>query len=259
MNVPLDMAIRLVVLGAVLLAGCLPREAPLPPPTETPVPSASPTTTATTVWFPPTATPTPFPTLPVTPTPDLRPSLGEVLFSDDFSEGGPWALARTSAGSVALGKNELTIAIAEPKAYLSSLRAEPLLKDFYLEITASPTLCRQADEYGVLLRVASESDFYRFSLSCDGQVRLVRVFKGAASAPQPWLSSGAVPPGAPSTSRLAIWAKGKEMRFFVNDVHQFTISDPTIPSGNLGVFARSAGENAVTVNFTDLVVREIRD
>jgi hypothetical protein len=103
----------------------------------------------------------------------------------------------------------------------------------------------------------SPGDFYRFSASCDGQVRMDRVVGGTASSPQPWIPSGSVPPGAPSSSRLAVWASGKEMRFFVNNDYQFTVSDPLLPEGNLGVFARSAGQLDVTVSFTDLIVYDI--
>jgi hypothetical protein len=48
------------------------------------------------------------------------------------------------------------------------------------------------------------------------------------------------------------------MRFFVNDEYQFTVSDPLLPAGSLGVFARSAGDMDVTVSFTDLIVRDIQ-
>ncbi|HEX9617035.1 MAG TPA: hypothetical protein VGA03_06430 [Anaerolineales bacterium] len=248
-----------VLLCAALPAACTPLGPALPFPTDTPTstPTGTPTPTPTIVWFPPTATPTPFPTPQVTPTPDYRPGLGEILLTDDFSSGEAWSLGRTSAGGAALGKNELTIALSEPGAYVASLREAPVLRDFYLEITASPSLCRSADEYGLLLRASSLRDFYRFSLSCDGQVRLDRLVNGTASSPQPWTLSGAFPPGAPSISRLAIWAKEKEMRFFVNEEYQFTVSDPMLPSGSIGVFARSAGDNAVTINFSELIIREI--
>ena len=167
-------------------------------------------------------------------------------------------LGKTSAGAVSLGINELTIAIHEPHAYEYSVRQEPVLDDFYLEITTSPTLCRGEDEYGILFRMTSPGDLYRFSLSCDGRVRLDRVAGGTASSPQPWLFSGLVPSGAPSISRVAVWARGKEMRFFVNGEFLFTVSDSMLPAGILGVFARSAGETAVTVNFSELIVREIK-
>jgi hypothetical protein len=141
--------------------------------------------------------------------------------------------------------------------YAYTMRDEPVLGDFYVEITASPTLCQGNDEYGLLLRMTSPADFYRYSLSCNGKIRLDRLVAGQASSPQPWMQSGTVPPGAPSISRLAAWIYGKEMRFFVNDTYQFTVKDPLLASGNIGVFARSAGENAVTVSFSELLVRKI--
>jgi hypothetical protein len=219
----------------------------LPPPTDTPEP--------TIVWFPPTATFTPFPTPePATPTPDLRGSLGEVIFEDDFSLGEYWELGFTSQGSVALGKNTLTLATEGGKVYLSSVRNQPVLTDFYLEVTASVSLCSERDEYGLLLRVSPSRDLYRFSLACDGYTRLDRIYQGQASSPVAWTPSGAVLPGAPSTARMAVWAVGSEMRFFINDIYQFTVRDPLLASGQIGVFARSVNDEPLTVNFSNLVV-----
>jgi hypothetical protein len=215
------------------------------------------TSTPTIIWFPPTATPTPFNTPVVTPTADMRPDLGSIIFEDDFSDPTSWSLSHSQAGSAALGKNELTIAIGETNAYVFSIRDEPILTDFYLEITAEPSLCRGLDEYGVLFRVSQNTDYYRFSLSCNGQVRLDRVSQGQASSPQPWMLSGAVPPGAPSSSRIGISAVRTDMSFFVNDHYQFSIQDPLLSSGGVGVFARSANKMAVTVNFSNLIVYEI--
>jgi hypothetical protein len=71
------------------------------------------------------------------------------------------------------------------------------------------------------------------------------------------LVSYAVPPGAPSSSRLGVWAVGNEMRFFVNNHYQFTISDPLLLSGSVGVFARSTIDWPLTVNFSDLVIYSV--
>jgi hypothetical protein len=231
-----------------------------PPLTDIPTQTQAPptvTATPTVIWFPPTATPTPFPSPVVTPTMDMRPDLGRIIFEDDFSDPNAWSLSQSQTGSVALGKNELTIAIGEKNAYLYSIREEPIFTDFYLEITAEPSLCRDQDEYGILFRVSPNIDYYRFSLSCNGQVRLDRVSQGQASSPQPWMMSGSVPPGAPSSSRLGITANGPEMSFFVNDRYQFSIHDPLLVSGGVGVFARSANNMAVTVNFSNLIVYQI--
>ena len=223
--------------------------------TATPIPAI--TVTPTTVWFPPTATPTAFPTQVITPTEDMRPNLGSILYEDDFSSPTGWSLTHTEAGSVAYGKNELTIAISETNAYLFSVHEQPTFGDFYLEITAGPNMCRDFDEYGVLLRVSPANDYYRFSLSCNGQVRLDRIISGQASSPQPWMLSGAVPPGAPSISLVGVSAVGEEMQFFVNGQYQFSINDPLLTSGGVGVFARSTNNQAVTVNFSNFVVYEV--
>jgi hypothetical protein len=249
--------LAVLIISAIGLTACLPSETPPLIIQESPTITISPTPTATVDWFPSTATPTNVPTQRISPTPDLRPNLGDVILQDDFSEEDSWTLGRTSSGSAALGLNELTIAIAAPRAYEFSVRQTPILGDFYAEITATPTLCRGEDEYGLLIRMASPADFYRYSLSCDGKVRLDRIVGGTASSPQPWMVSGSVPAGAPSVSRLGVWAVGKEMRFFINEHHQFTIEDPLLPGGNIGVFARSAGDTAVTVNFSDLIIRQI--
>jgi hypothetical protein len=228
----------------------------MPSPTDPQSPPSA-TVTPTIIWFPPTATPTPFPTPIVTPTVDMRPNIGKILFEDDFSDTNSWTLNQSPSGSVALGKNELTIAIGETNAYLFSVREEPIFTDFYLEITTEPNLCRDLDEYGVLFRVSPTIDYYRFSLSCNGQIRLDRVSNGQASSPQPWLLSGSVPPGAPSSSRLGISAVGAEMTFFVNGQYQFSIHEPLLASGGVGVFARSTNKMAVTVNFSNLVIYEV--
>jgi hypothetical protein len=134
---------------------------------------------------------------------------------------------------------------------------QPILSDFYAEITAHPRLCLGSDQYGVLIRFQSNANFYRYALSCDGQVRLDRVVNGNATSPQPWMRSFAFSPGAPSEAALGVWVKGEEMRFFVNDQYLFSAKDPLLHSGSLGVFARSTGNNALTVSFTDLVIKRV--
>ncbi len=249
-------SILMICFLGILCSACATAPTVIATPTATLI-LTTPTVTPTVVWFPPTATPTAFPTPVVTPTADMRPSTGKVLLEDDFTDPTAWTLSQSDLGSVALGKNELTIAIGETPAFLYSVREAPIFTDFYLEITAEPNLCRDLDEYGVLIRVSPNVDYYRFSLSCNGQVRLDRVMGGQASSPQPWMMSGAVPPGAPSSSLIGISAHGSTFDFFVNGQYQFTINDPSLTTGGVGVFARSTTNMAVTVNFSDLVVYEL--
>jgi len=47
---------------------------------------------------------------------------------------------------------------------------------------------------------------------------------------------------------------GGELRIFVNDVYQFSARDPVFESGQVGIFARAAGDSPLTVNFSALSV-----
>lgn len=251
----------LALLLSTSLAGCqLTDNPPAPLPTDTPQPPTQ-TPTSTTVWFPPTATFTPLPTstLPITPTVSISAVYGELLLADNFEDPKQWATGRTGSGSIGVQNNELTLAISRPNGYLSSLRAGTKLGNFYAEITVSPTLCREGDEYGLLLRVSPGEDFYRLSLTCDGQIRLDKYYQGKASSPRALTPSGAVPRGAPSQTRLGVLADGKNLSFYINGEYQFTVRDPSLLAGGLGVFARANGDSAVTVNFSELAVYEINN
>jgi len=243
-------------MGLLLLSACLSITPATPSSTLTPTITNTPTPTV--IWFPPTATTTPLPpTLVPSPTAELRPGVGSIILEDHFNDAEFWLISQTITSTVGLGDHELTLALSQPKGYLYSVRTEPHFNNFYAEITASPSLCSGEDQYGLLLRFNSASSFYRFSLSCNGQLRLDRIVGSTASSPQGWLLSSSVPSAAPSRSRLGVWMLGKEMRFFVNDRFQFAVSDPMLTSGAIGVFVRSGGETAVTVNFSDFIVYNI--
>lgn len=221
-------------------------------------PTATQTATPTTVWFPPTATYTPLPTstLPITPTLETKPGHGKLLFTDEFANTSDWELGSFQDGIIALGNDELSLVVKKERGYLSSIRQDTILDNFFAEITSGPRICRETDEYGFIFRVSTSNDFYRFSLTCDGHTRVDRFLNGQASSPQPLVISGAIPPGAPSESRLAIWVHGSEMRFFVNGEYLFTVNDPTLSKGSIGVFARANGEDDVTISFSELAVYE---
>ena len=241
-------------LGFIFVVACTASELT---PIATDSPSATPNPTATVIWFPPTNTPQPVATIIPSPTLDLRPGQGEIIFQDDFDEEGTWSLVSGSTGSVGVMNNRLILALSQPKTFLFSTRTTPILGDFYLEITASASLCRGADEYGLLVRVTAELEYYRFSLSCDGRARVDRFFNGQVSSVVTWTSNGVIPTTVPSSVRLGVWALEEDVRFFVNDQYLFSVRDTILYAGALGAFVRTVGETPVTVSFNELVVRAI--
>jgi hypothetical protein len=234
---------------------------PFPSPTleiRTTTATTAPHPTETIQWFPATHTPTPMATRTIMPTPDQRPGIGSALLHDAFTDVTIWPTSRNENGSLAYGKSEFTIAIANPGSSLSSIRPEPFLEDYYLEIIATANLCQQEDSYGLILRATADV-FYRWVVTCSGMSRLERVKSGRYTIMQDWVPSGQIPIGFPAVLKLGVWAKGQEMRFFVGDVYQFSISDPTPASGQIGLFARSQGTTAVTICFSDLTIYQLED
>lgn len=234
-------------------SGLLPTPTLLPTDTPSPVPSDTPTI----IWFPATFTPTSFPTLAAQSAPEERSGVGKLVLSDNFTDTNQWSTAQNYLGSVAFGEQELTLAAAQPLGDLISLRKTSLPSDSYLEITVNLSMCRGADSYGLLLRASTQQDFYRFMISCKGQLRLERLKNGQIALLQDWIPSGQVQPGSPLGLRLGVWAAGNELRFFVNDVYQFSARDPVWTNGKIGVFARASGDTPLTVSFSDLLVYNV--
>ena len=245
----------MVFLTACDLLPEVPTPTPLP---DTPTPIPSLTATATPVWFPPTITPTPFNTVEVIPTKNMVPDLGMILLEDPLTSGLQWQLARSDVGGVASGNNELTVTIAKPGGYIYTLRDAPMLGDFYLEINSQTSLCRDEDSYGLIFRAKSSREYYRFVISCAGLTWLEREGGGYTINLSKKEPSGQIQPGPQNMSRIGMMARGKEFRFFINGVFQYSVSDPSYTSGMFGVFARSGGDTAVTVSYKNLVVNALK-
>ena len=247
--------LMLLAVCGLTLAGC---SGPVLTPTLTSTAAASATPTATIIWFPSTATPTAYPTQPPAPTQDDRPGMGDLLFSDSFDQPAFWSTPNSAQASAMLTLNRLVLSIIEPGPLsITSLRKPPEARDFYAEATAVISLCSGNDQYGMLFRAGSNRDFYRFVLNCNGQERLERVRGGVAYAVHDWITSNAVPLGAPAQIELGVWAVGREMRFFLNDAYQFSALDPVFSSGTFGFYAYASGKSPVTVSFSDLSVYSV--
>jgi hypothetical protein len=186
-----------------------------------------------------------------TATPDYMPGLGKILYSDDFTDPDIWS----DLGTDYIRAGRLTLA-ASNGAYLMSLNQELFVSDFYAEVVAHLNLCRTADEYGILVR-AIPASYYRFTLTCNGEVQADRIINRARTPlklPYPTMDA---PRGSPSDVKIAIWAVGGEMRLFLNDFYQFSVSDPVMPSGSLGFFVRASEDSPVTISFSDLIIRAV--
>jgi hypothetical protein len=225
-----------------------------PTPTSTTIFSTE-TPTTTIVWFPPTNTPTSFPTQMIPPTPDQRPGLGSLLFSDSFDQPELWNTVTSSSASAKVDRNRLTLSIsAQGPIYLTSLRSQPTLGNSYAEAMVKLSLCAGMDQFGMVIRATPGNNYYRFTVTCNGQMRLERVSSGSTMPLRDWLTSGDAPIAAPAEVKLGVWAVGNEMRLFINDNYQFAIRDPMMSGGTIGFFVYANGATPITVSFSNLFV-----
>jgi hypothetical protein len=221
------------------------------PPTATPLPA-----TPTIVWFPPTDTPTAQPDVTREPTPEPKPGVANVAITDQFTSPSLWNPAVSDDATVEISRSRLAISV-QPGVNAYRIRQGPVLTDFYAEITASPSLCRGPDEYGLLFRAPSNVAYYAFVLSCNGTARAERVRFSRSYPLHPPVPSADVPMGAPGEVRLGVWVSGSDMRFFLNGHYQFSVTDTSYKVGAVGAFARSLGQTPVTVLFSDLSVYDV--
>lgn len=248
----LKFTLPLSLILALLLSAC----SVFTPPEVDPWPTNTATTlpTETPVWFPATATTTPPP--PATPvpsaTPNQSPGIDALILKDGFLVDDGWQEFRKNTGSAVLGPGELTLSVTANDGYVTIFRDSPTVDDFYMEAQANPRLCQVTDSYGLLVRAASGLDYYRFSVSADGQARADRFKSGNVVVLQGWTPSGQVPRGCPVSLKLGVWAVGGDLRFFINDVFQFSVKDAGIARGQIGFFARSKSETVLSVTFSDL-------
>ena len=252
--------IVLLALGLALAACGQPASLPatpqeLSPTDQPPTATLAVPPTATIDWFPATSTPSPPPALLPQPTQNLRPGIDDLIYRDDFSEPDDWVPYQIVNSSVSLMNDDLTLVINQTAGTVYAFRSAPLLEDFYIEATASPSYCQGNDEYGLMLRVTgTRRDHYRFALTCDGRAGVIRVVNDSRIQIVDWVSHPMIPTGFPMNSSLAVWVQGREMRFFVNDVYLFTVVDSVIGRGSVGLFARASVRDSISVSFSDLEV-----
>jgi hypothetical protein len=258
-NAPFWAAAATWVLVCGLLAACagLPGFTPEPTDTATSTATFTPTSTATIVWFPPTKTPTPQPTpaQAAQPTAEPRPGLGSVVLEDNFATNSGWLTGTLEGGTAEIGNHALSLVIPEDAVTLISQRSGAVPDDYYLEITVTANLCRGKDAYGLLFRSDGGLSAYRWIITCDGQMRLERWRPAEAAVVHDWSYLGEG--GAPLSLRLGLWLFRDEMRFFVNGTYLFSVHDSLLTGSHIGVFAKSTGQNALSVSFSNLVLRSI--
>jgi hypothetical protein len=183
----------------------------------------------------------------------------DVLYIDNFTTGetGPWHTEGDEMGRTAVVGGRLLISIDAPQLMQFATLREPTFRDFSLDVEAT-LLDGPADaSYGLLFRMQSPAEFYRFVVTGTGLYMIERR-NGDGSwsrLSQEWAESPAIQLGLNATNRLQIIASGANFAFYVNDVLLRQVQDTAYAEGNLALDAGTFGQGGVQVAFDNLVVR----
>ena len=223
-------------------------------PTYTPtrgMPTATPMKAATKT---PGPTPSPTKPLPPTATPTSTPLPGPLLYEEDFEDpSSGWWTSSEADYEVAYQNGEYVFNIAT-EDYSVWAWGSKFFEDFILDVEAGQVSGPDLNSYGVTFRFQDSDNFYRFSISGDGQYAVHRVLDGEWEELVPWTDSPAINAGA-QWNLLRVACQGSYMNFYVNNIHLADVTDNTFTGGDVGFYvSTSKGAPNLQVAFDNLQV-----
>lgn len=237
----------------IFLTGCVdltPTAAPL-------LPSPTLTQTSTSTFVMPTLAPTPTDTPRPIPSATIDPQEGldmEVL-RDDFETNAGWELTESGIGATSILQGRLIITLSQSRGFRYAIAPVDSLEDFYLQVEVRPDLCQPDDEFGVLYRIDSDLNHYRFGINCKGEVRVSRILQTGSRSLMPLEINSAVIPGPKAVNILAVRTSGDRFHFWVNGFEVGSIRDLEIKMGLVGLYVRTGRGDLATVTFDNLLIQ----
>lgn len=177
-------------------------------------------------------------------------TIGNVLYSDDFSSNFNW---RNSWANQVNKDGRLRITINKIQYYSSRSPTIRAFKDCIIETEAAIDDNTQDCAIGLMFRHVG-NNFYRFKLSGNGEFGFDLCANGKWGQLVPWTKSAAINAGN-SPNLIRVQCQGNRFTFFVNGVNLGEYIDETFPnSGKVGLFADSASSRAVQASFDNLTI-----
>lgn len=180
---------------------------------------------------------------------------GEVLFKDDFSDpNSGWDQTTTVHGVTDYVEGKYRIFVNEIN---TDTWANPGLNfgDVHIEVEATKIGGPDDNDFGIMCRVQSPSQYYFFIISSDGYFGIGKVngeqqeVLGVESL-QP---SEAIRQGA-GTNLIKATCIGDELSLTVNDVMLYSVNDAEFGSGDVGLIAGTFTKPGTDIHFDNFVV-----
>lgn len=183
-----------------------------------------------------------------------------IILIDEFKAGetNEWVLEGDSDGKSTILNERLVIELEAAHLMQYAVLSEPHLSDFILEVDVLQLAGNLESSYGVLFRMQSPEQFYRFDITGSGLYILERHNADGSWTRyfEDWIESDAVKTGLAVTNRLKIAALGPDLSFYINDQLVQQVNDGSYTSGQIAMDAGTFGYTGLQVAFDNLVVRQ---
>jgi hypothetical protein len=189
-----------------------------------------------------------------------RPATLREPWVESFDTVGEWQFNSDATADVEVADGVLSIHVLLPEQ-VAWAAAGRTFTDFRLRVEATPVGGPLDNEYGVLIRMHENEQFYAFSVSADGYVRVARY--NAAELERTWTpldSDWTLNPAVlqgEATNVLTVEAQGPRFTFWVNDELVAEVEDETLAKGDIGLYAGAFSEPGVHVHFDTLRVEPL--
>ena len=188
-------------------------------------------------------------------------SLGdEVIYEDSFVAGemGDWLIEGDGVGKTAVIDEQLVIELNQPNVMQFSTLSAPAFTDFVAEVDVRQLQGDLQSSFGILFRMQSSGQFYRFEITGNGQFMLERRNEDDTWTRfvDDWTDSAAINQGIGATNRLKVEAVERNISVYVNDILLAQASDNSYTNGTIGLDAGTFTLPGLQVAFDNFQVQE---
>ncbi|MHB1357428.1 MAG: hypothetical protein ACYCZF_15785 [Anaerolineae bacterium] len=184
--------------------------------------------------------------------------IGELLFSDDFTDpSSGWAEFSSDESDQAYESGKFAITVHSVD-YLAWSSAGQYYSDFVVQVEGAKASGPNDGIYGILFRVVDNMNYYAFGVNSTGSYFVaVRVDNEWINL-VPLTKNSAIKTGT-ATNKLAVLAQGDFFQVYANGVLLDEGSDSTFAEGDIYIMASTVAVGELVVKFSSVNVWEVGD
>lgn len=182
-----------------------------------------------------------------------------VLLAEEFAVGrtGNWYTEADDLGMTAVLNERMLIEVNAHNTIQYTTLQEQSFSNFVLEVEATQLAGSLESSFGVLFRMQSPEEFYRFDITGNGHYTIERHNADGSWTRfvEDWPLSAALKQGYNVTNLLRVYAQGPAVAVYANGelLHEF--SDAGYQEGSIALAGGTFGQSGLSVSFDNLIIQ----